>query len=131
MTTTFPQSNDPLKFLHSTEGWDAAFRAHSCSRENEETIGGGNGEHQWKVYRGSEVQSFSRHVGNSDLLGGLLSRQEVQFIRCRFARVRSDGSGDFAAAVGQMCSFPLGIPTAAPNAMTHLAQIKGMVWAVL
>jgi hypothetical protein len=104
--------------------------AHSCSRENEEMVGGGNGEHQWKVYRSSEVQSFSRHVGNMDLLGGLLPRQEIQFIRSRFAPFGSDGSGDFAAAVGQMCSLPLRNATAAENGMTHLVQIKGMVWAV-
>jgi hypothetical protein len=63
---------------------------HSCSRENEEMVGGGNGEHQFG----------------------------------------SDGSGDFAAAVGQMCSLPLRNATAAENGMTHLVQIKGMVWAV-
>jgi hypothetical protein len=46
-------------------------------------------------------------------------------------RAGIDGSGDFAAAVGQMCSFPLGIPLPPQKAMTHLAQIKGMVSAVL
>jgi hypothetical protein len=48
----------PPESTHATESWDAAFRAHSCSRENEHSISGGNCEHQWKVYRGSEVHGM-------------------------------------------------------------------------
>jgi hypothetical protein len=35
----------PPKSTHATESWDAAFGAQPCSRENEDTVGGGNCEH--------------------------------------------------------------------------------------
>jgi hypothetical protein len=35
----------PPKSTYATESWDAAFRAYSCSGENEDSISGGNCEH--------------------------------------------------------------------------------------
>jgi hypothetical protein len=35
----------PPKPTHATESWDAAFRAHSCSSENKDRVGRGNGQH--------------------------------------------------------------------------------------
>jgi hypothetical protein len=54
----------PPHSSHATECWDAAFRAYSCSGENEDAVGGGNGEHQLEFVEVREVQDFSRHVGN-------------------------------------------------------------------
>jgi hypothetical protein len=72
------------------------------------------------------VRTRDRKIEFCWLKVALMSRIVLQSERAGI-----DGSGDFAAAVGQMCSFPLGIPLPPQKAMTHLAQIKGMVSAVL
>jgi hypothetical protein len=35
----------PPESTHATESWNAAFRAHSCPGENEDSVSGGNWEH--------------------------------------------------------------------------------------
>jgi hypothetical protein len=44
--------------IHGTEGGNAAFCAYACSGENEDAVGGGNGEHQWKFIEAQRSKLF-------------------------------------------------------------------------
>jgi hypothetical protein len=53
--TLIPTSRESTQ---TTESWDAAFRAHSCSGENDEAVGGGDGE-VTRTFR-TEFRAFNR-----------------------------------------------------------------------
>jgi hypothetical protein len=79
--------------------WDAAFRAHSCPGKNEDSVSGGNCEHQWKVYRASELLNVSWHAENRRMLRSASPRENL-FADKTLANVLTDRNKHFAEPLG-------------------------------